>query len=54
MLESHLPGRLRLAIRGQAFGAGKEDAWTVAFDPDYGGYPLVDTVALGVFSQVRD
>jgi quercetin dioxygenase-like cupin family protein len=47
-------GRLRLTVGEETFEAGPGDAWTVAPEVSHGGEALVDSVAVEVFSPVRE
>ena len=47
-------GRLRLTVGGESFEAGPGDAWNVPADVDHGGEALAETVAVEVFSPVRE
>ena len=47
-------GRLRLTVGGETFEAGPGDAWCVPSEVEHGGEALVDTVAVEVFSPVRE
>jgi quercetin dioxygenase-like cupin family protein len=47
-------GRLRLTVGEETFEAGPGDAWTVPSEVPHGGQALADTVAVEVFSPVRE
>ncbi len=47
-------GRMRLTVGEESFEAGPGDAWTITADVPHGGQALVDTVAVEVFSPVRE
>ncbi|HDI60861.1 MAG TPA: cupin domain-containing protein [Desulfobacteraceae bacterium] len=47
-------GRLRLTVGEETFEAGPGDAWTVPSYIPHGGEALADTVAVEVFSPVRE
>ena len=47
-------GRLRLTVGEETFEAAPGDAWTVPSDVAHGGQALADTVAVEVFSPVRE
>ena len=47
-------GRLRLTVGEETFEAGPGDAWTVAPEVPHGGEALEDSVAVEVFSPVRE
>ena len=47
-------GRLRLTVGDETLEAGPGDAWNIPADIDHGGEALADTVAVEVFSPVRE
>jgi quercetin dioxygenase-like cupin family protein len=49
-----LSGRIMLSIRGETFEAGSGDSWCIPGNVEHGADILEDSVAIEVFSPVRE
>lgn len=49
-----LSGRIMLSIRGETFEAGAGDSWCIPGNVEHGADILEDSVAIEVFSPVRE